>query len=83
MLFCETYLVTPRVTQPIPHASRASFLYGSRTCTFVTVSMAEAASELADAQALNKTELLTRIESVTLDFIRAVERGDDPKLHLV
>ena len=45
--------------------------------------MAEAASELADARALNKTELLVRIESVTLDFIRAVERGDDPALHLV
>lgn len=67
----------------IPHTSRANFLYGSRTCPFAAVSMAEAASELVGAHALNKTEILARIESVTLDFIRAVERGDDPALHLV
>lgn len=45
--------------------------------------MAGAVTELADAQALNKTELLARIKSLTLDFLRAVERGDDPELHLV
>ena len=45
--------------------------------------MAEAVGELADAEALSKTELLARIESVTLEFLRAVERGDDPELHLV
>lgn len=50
---------------------------------FATVSMAGAETELTDAQPLNKTELLARIESVTLDFLRAVESGDDPELHLV
>ena len=45
--------------------------------------MAEVVGELADAQALSRTELLARIESVTLEFLRAVERGDDPELHLV
>jgi len=45
--------------------------------------MAEAEAELADAQALNKAQLLARIESVTLDFLRAIEKGDDPELHLV
>ena len=42
-----------------------------------------AGGEFADAQELNKTELLARIESITLDFLRAVEKGDDPELHLV
>ena len=42
-----------------------------------------AGAEFADAQQLNKAELLTRIEYVTLEFLRAVERGDDPELHLV
>lgn len=42
-----------------------------------------AGAEFADAQELNKAELLTRIESVTLEFLRAVEREDDPELYLV
>lgn len=45
--------------------------------------MAGPVAELADAQALDKAQLLARIESVTLDFLRAVEKGDDPELHLV
>ena len=48
---------------------------------FAIVSMAGA--EFADAQELTKAELLARIESVTLNFLRAVERGNDPELHLV
>lgn len=42
-----------------------------------------AGAELADARALGKAELLARIESIALEFLRAVERGDDPELHLV
>jgi len=40
-------------------------------------------AEVVDAEPLSKAQLLSRIESVTLDFLKAVERGEDPELHLV
>lgn len=39
--------------------------------------------ELADARLRSKTEVLATLESLTLDFLRAITRGDDPQLHLV
>jgi len=40
-------------------------------------------AEVVDAEPFSKAQLLSRIESVTLDFLKAVERGEDPELHLV
>lgn len=48
----------------------------------ILVSMAGIA-EVVDAEPLSKAQLLSRIESVTLDFLKAVDRGEDPELHLV
>lgn len=41
------------------------------------------AEELADARLRSKIEVLATLESLTLDFLRAITRGDDPQLHLV
>lgn len=41
------------------------------------------AEELADARLRSKAEVLAILESLTLAFLQAISRGDDPELHLV
>lgn len=41
------------------------------------------AEELADARLLPQAEVLAILESLTLRFLQAIAKGDDPELHLV
>lgn len=41
------------------------------------------AEEMADAKLLTRSEALGVIESLTLDFLRAIARGEDPEMFLV
>lgn len=41
------------------------------------------AEELADARLRSKAEVLAILESLTLAFLQAISRGEDPELHLV
>ena len=41
------------------------------------------AEELADARLLSNAEVLAILESLTLAFLQALTRGEDPELHLV
>ena len=41
------------------------------------------AEEIADALVTSRTETLSRIEAITLEFLEAVVSGEDPTLQLV
>ena len=41
------------------------------------------AEELADARLPSKSEVLALLESLTLAFLQAIAKGEDPELHLV
>lgn len=41
------------------------------------------AEEVADARLLPREEVLEIIESLTLRFLQAIAKGEDPELHLV
>lgn len=41
------------------------------------------AEEVADAQLLGRSEALKVIESLTLNFLKAIARGEDPEMFLV
>ena len=41
------------------------------------------AEELSDARVMSKAQVISAIETLTLDFLRAISNGKDPELSLV
>lgn len=62
---------------------RIKFRGGRAACMATAGEGGCLAEELADARLPSRTEVLAILESLTLAFLQAVARGEDPELHLV